>query len=260
MTTITPATPTRTEAAHADASVRPAAARVHATAGRHGATILADLRPAAPWAPRPLPPAGRTARVALVQTTATLCAGDAVALDVTVAAGAALELVETGATVAHDARGGPPARVRIHVRLGAGARLTWLARPLVLAAGCAVERTTDVTLAAGARALLRETVVLGRSGEQPGALSASTRATLAGRPLLHERLDTRDPALLRSPVVAGDAATVDAIALLGQRAPDLPGTSQLHGTGTIWRALSSRATDPDAAAGPVIAAWTTDQS
>ncbi|HEU4701706.1 MAG TPA: hypothetical protein VFS37_04420, partial [Conexibacter sp.] len=91
------------------------AARVVAAAGARGA-VLAELRAAAPWAPRPLPAADGVARVALVQTAAALVAGDAVALDVVVEADAALELIETGATVAHDARGGPAASVRVRVR------------------------------------------------------------------------------------------------------------------------------------------------
>jgi urease accessory protein len=125
----------------------------------------------------------------------------------------------------------------------------------VLAAGCALERTTTVALADGARALLRETVVLGRSGQQPGALRARTRATHAGRPLLVEQLDTACLPVLRSPVVAGDAAVLDTVMLLGARGADLPGAAQLAGPGTLWRALHPRASDPDAAAEPVLAAW-----
>jgi urease accessory protein len=226
-------------------------------------TVLTDLRAAPPWAPRPLadgrgggatPGAGaaRWARVALVQTAATLLRGDRCGLRVVLGPGARLELVETGATVAHDARGGPAARVRVEVELAEGARLRWLGRPLVLAAGCAVERETTVTLAAGAVALLRETVVLGRSGERPGALSSTLRAVHAGRPLLHERIDAGP---LTSPLVAGDASVVDAVLLLGARGTDLPGASQLAGPGTLWRALHRRDVDPDHPARAVADAW-----
>ncbi len=141
------------------------------------ATVLEELRAASPWAPRPLPPApDGTARVALVQTAATLLSGDDCALELEVGDGAALELIETGATIAHDVRGGAPARMRVRIALGAGARLTWLGRPLVLAHGCDLTRTTTIALAPAARLLLRETIVLGRSGEQPGRLDATLRA------------------------------------------------------------------------------------
>ncbi|MDR9372745.1 urease accessory protein UreD, partial [Conexibacter sp. JD483] len=255
------------------------------------ATVLRELRAASPWAPRPLPPdAAGGARVALVQTAATLLSGDDCALDLVVSDGAVLELVETGATIAHDVRGGAPARMRLRIALGAGARLTWLGRPLVLAHGCDLVRETTIALAPAARLLLRETVALGRSGEQPGRLDATLRAFAATAPasaptapafasaapasaataptfataapasattapLLHERLTTADPALLRSPLVAGGAATLDAVILLGARGDDLPGASQLAAEGTVWRALHPRGTDPDGPALAVARAW-----
>ncbi|HST40573.1 MAG TPA: urease accessory protein UreD [Conexibacter sp.] len=222
-------------------------------------TILRDLRPATPWAPRPLPSdsiaTGGGAVVALVQTAATLLSGDDCAIELELGPGAALTMIETGATIAHHVRDGPPARLRVRIALGAGARLEWLARPLVLAAGCDLRRTTTVELAAGARALLRETVVLGRSGEQPGRLDATLRASHTGRALLHERLDTAAPRLLRSPVVAADATTLDAVLLLGARGADLPGSTQLSGPGTLWRALHPRGADPDGPALAVARAW-----
>ncbi len=257
-------TPTRTERPRAAAAdPAPAAARV--VAARAGAaTLLRELRAASPWAPRPLPPAADgSARVALVQTAATLLSGDDCALELEVGDDAALELIETGATIAHDVRGGAPARMRVRIVLGAGARLTWLGRPLVLAHGCDLTRETTILLAPTARLLLRETVVLGRSGEQPGRLDATLHATHAASatppapatPLLHEQLATADPALTRSPLVAGGAATVDSLILLGARGAHLPGASQLAAEGTVWRALHPRGVDPDPPALAVARAW-----
>jgi urease accessory protein len=190
-----------------------------------------------------------------VQTAATLVSGDDCAIELELGPNASLDILETGATIAHHVRDGPPARMRIDILLGAGARLRWLGRPLVLAAGCALHRTTHVDLADGARALLRETVVLGRSGQQPGALTSRMRATLGGRPLLHEQLDTSDLALLRSPVVAGEAEVLDTLLLLGDRGEELPGSTQLAGPGTVWRSLAPRGTDPDGPALAVARAW-----
>lgn len=251
-------TPTPTDAEGRGASSRrptPPAA-IHAER-RGAATTLVELRASPPWAPRPLAGGGPAgwARVALVQTAATLLAGDRCTLHLRLGPGARLEVVETGATVGHHVRGGPAATVTIRIELAAGARLVWLARPLVLAAGCAVARDTEIALADGAQALLRETVVLGRSGQEPGALTATTRAVHAGRPLLHERLEIDAAAPRRSPVVAGDAVTLDTVLLLGARGADLPGSTQLAGPGTLWRALHDRAADPDQAAAQVAAAW-----
>lgn len=302
----TASSPARTVAERAgggrSADRAPAPARVVAerTAGRESAarivaeragsaTVLRELRAAAPWAPRPLPgDRGGAANVALVQTAATLVSGDDCAIELELRPGAALTVVETGATIAHHVRGGAPARLLVRIRLGAGARLTWLARPLVLGAGCAVERTTTIELAEGAQALLRETVVLGRSGEAPGALRSTLRATHTGRPLLHEQLDSAGPApaaspapavgpapatspapaagpapatgpasdaLLRSRIVAGDATVLDTVMLLGARGADLPGATQLAGPGTLWRALGARGADPDGPARAVAETW-----
>ncbi|WP_337061882.1 urease accessory protein UreD [Kineococcus sp. G2] len=182
------------------------------------------------------------ARVALVGARALLLAGDDVHLDVAVGAGCALELVEVAGTVAFDQRGGPPASWRVRVRLGAGARLSWHGEPFVVATGAAVERSTDVELAEGAVALLRETLVLGRTGERGGALLARTRAHLAGRPLLAEDLDLREPALRSSPAVLGAARCVDSVALLGTRPPgEEPDALHLQGPGALARTLTADA-------------------
>lgn len=238
---------------------RAATTLVHAER-RGGRTVLTTLRAAAPWAPRPLRDASGSgaACVALVQTAATLLSGDDARIELVLGDGAALDVVETGATVAHHVRAGPPAALSVAVTLAAGARLRWLARPLVLAHGSAVERETRVALAAGAQALLRETVVLGRSDEPPGALRSRMRAVHDGRPLLHEQLDTDDLAALRSPVVAETAAVLDAIVLLGARGADVPGSTQLAGPGTSWRALHPRGADPEPAAARVVSAWSCD--
>jgi urease accessory protein len=219
--------------------------------------VLADLAGTVPWRPRPLPAVGGAARVALVQTTAMLLRGDDVRLDIDVGPGAHLEVVELGGTIAHHVRAGVPARLTIGVRVGRGATLRWPAQPLVLAAGARLVRTCEITIDAGAVALLRETIVLGRSGESSGALDAHTRVEQAGRPLLDERLDTGDPSLLRSPVVAGPARVLDTVMLLGARPADGEGAFDLAGPGALWRACDGDAAQVDAVASTVYARWAT---
>jgi urease accessory protein len=206
-------------------------------AARRGAgTALTTLDGTEPWQPRVLAASGPLARVALVASRASLLGGDAVVLDVELGAGAALEIVELAATVAHHARGGRAARVDVRVRLGPGARLLWLGAPLIAAAGCRVRRSTEVELAAGAAALLGDALVLGRVGEEPGRARVWTRITLAGRPLLEETLDTAPAWRLRSPVVVGGAAMVEALTLAGVRDPrPPPGALQSHEPATLWR-------------------------
>jgi urease accessory protein len=211
-------------------------------------TVIRELGGVEPWHPRVLRPAGAVARVALVQSRASLVAGDEVALEVELEGGCAVELVELGATLAHHARGGRPARVRASLRLGPNARLIWLGEPLIAAAGCSVERSTQIELAHGAQVLLGEALVLGRAAEEPGRARTRTRITLEGRPVVEETLDTEPAWLLRSSAVAGTAAMVAALTLAGRRDPDAPPAAlQAHEPATLWRGVGPAAMGPAAA-------------
>jgi len=200
--------------------------------------MVTELAGTEPWRPRVLGVAGGLARVALVQSRASLLGGDDVALAIDLDADCALEIVELGATVAHHARGGPPARLSARVRLGPRARLVWLGQPLIAAAGCSVLRSTRIELEAGAGVLLREALVLGRAGEEPGRARAHTQISLEGRPVVEETFDTQPIWLLRSSVVAGGAGMIDALTLGGLRDPDPPaGALQAHEPATLWRSV-----------------------
>ena len=178
--------------------------------------------------------------MALVQSRASILGGDRVELSVTVGEGAELELVELGATLAHDSRGGPSAHVDVDIAVHDGARLTWLSMPLIVAAGADLRRTVGVELTGSGRLLLGETIVLGRAHEPCGALGARTRIACNGRPALDETLETGDPETLRSLVVAGEAKAIGALTLAGIRdeAPP-PGAMQAHGPATLWRATGA---------------------
>ncbi len=176
-------------------------------------------------------------RIALVATQALLLAGDDVRVEVDVTGPVALDLVEVAGTVAHDMRGGS-ARWEVDVRLTAGARLTWLGEPLVVAAGADVVRSTTVSLDAGSTATLRETVVLGRTGEAGGSLALTTRATRDGLPLLVEDLDL-SPAGRGGPAVLGPHRCLDSLVTLGHRLPEGPDVLQLEGPGSVARWLGA---------------------
>ncbi len=79
---------------------------------------------------------------------------------------------------------------------------------------------------AGAVACLRETLVLGRTGETGGAirstLSVARRAT---RLLLVEDLDLTDPGTTSLPGLIGAARVLDTVALLGMQRPDRTGAA-----------------------------------
>ncbi|GGD13419.1 urease accessory protein UreD [Nocardioides daphniae] len=195
------------------------------------------------------------ARVALVPERALLLAGDDVALHVTVGRGLRLELVETGGTVAYDMRGGS-ARWATRFTVEPGGCLVHETLPWVSAAGSQVERSLELDLDIGARALLRETLVLGRHGEEPGALTSRTRVRRNGRDVFVEELDSADLAPHRvldqvssygdfhpASVAPGVPAYVRADAIAAHAAPAAPGVTclELASGDTVWRRLDSQA-------------------
>jgi urease accessory protein len=187
-----------------------------------------------------------------VQSRASLLAGDDVELSVEVGEGAALELVELGAIVAHHVRDRAAARVVARVSVAAGGRLIWLGQPLVVGAGALASVCTTVSLGPGAVALRGEAVVLGRAGERCGSVVSSLRIELDGSPLVNETLDTACVSL-RSPVVAGDATMIAAVTLAGIR-DALPGAMQAHGAATLWRDAGA-SVEVAAAAATVAERW-----
>lgn len=190
--------------------------------------------------PRVLRTDATGARVALVATSALLLAGDHPVIELSVGAGCWLEVVDTAGTVAFDGRGGR-ASWTVRIRVAEGGALLWNCEPFVVARGADVRRSTTVDLAAGAVVLLRETVVLGRSGETGGALAVTTRVDHAGRPLLAEDLDLTDPEHRSRPGVLGRHTVLDTVSLLGMRGSSpAPGPARcfaLSGPGSVSRYL-----------------------
>jgi urease accessory protein len=191
------------------------------------------------------------ARVSLVPEGALLLAGDSIEIDISVDAGARLELVEPGGTVAFDMRGGR-ARWDVRIRLGPGAVLTWAGEPFVVAAGADVTRRLTVSLAGGSILATRETLVLGRYGEGPGGLHQHTTVTRDGIPVLVEDLPL-DAAT--APGLLGGQRVVSSVILLGR---DLAGSEatdhryDLDAGGHLWRRLGAQTHEAGLAG-----AWTT---
>jgi urease accessory protein len=134
-----------------------------------------------------LRPAGDA--VYLAQGAAGPLGGDRLELDVEVPPGRSLRLRAVAATLALPSLSGRPARVELLARVGEGASLEFLLEPVVVADRAWVELVTSLELAAGARLLWREEVVLGRYGERGGRVSTRVDAELDGRPLLRTGTD-----------------------------------------------------------------------
>ena len=201
-------------------------------------TTVAELSGTEPWQPRVLCAGTSMARVALVQTRASLLAGDNVRLRVSVGEEACLEVVEIGAMLIHDMRGGPAAVTITDIDVAVGGRLIWLGRPVIVSLGSDARRSVSARLADGGRILLGESVQLGRARHPPGSLSSHTRITHGGQVAVDETLETGDTVTLRSPVVAAAGTMVSSLTLAGTRdpAPPLP-AMQAHLPATLWRSV-----------------------
>ncbi|MET0966308.1 MAG: urease accessory protein UreD [Nakamurella sp.] len=207
----------------------PGRARLLLTDGPIGARILSSTE--------------RGARIGLVAQTALLLGGDHIEIEIDIGPGAWLELVETAGTVVYDAEGVASSWI-VRIRVAEGGRLIWAGEPFVVASGANVRRETVIELGTDAVALLRETLVLGRTGETGGAISSSMRVTHEGRLLLWEDLDLTDQELRSLPGVTGSTRVLDTMALFGRRAPagpELPAGCRfdLDGPGTVARSLTA---------------------
>ena len=206
-----------------DVAAAPGRARVGMSAG--AGTVLV---------PRLLDRTAASARVALVAGGAMLLGGDHLGVSVTVGDGCALELIEVGGTVAYSS-GGRESSWVVDVTLGAGATLLWHGRELVVADDADCVRRLTLALADGARALIRETTVLGRSGERGGRVRLVTDVSYRGEPLLAESVDWHGAYPV--PGICGDHRVLDTVLLAGLAPADPAGGMTLDGPGALARHL-----------------------
>lgn len=188
--------------------------------------------------PRLISRAASTATVALVAGGALLLGGDRVEIDVDVAPGCRLDLTDVGGTVAYDAQG-VSSSWSVRINVGDGGSLSWHGLPLVAATGADVERTMRVDLGIGARALVRETTVLGRSGETGGRVAQRTQVWAGDLPVVVEAFDA--DANRPAPGIIGTHRVVDTVLAVGYRPPVSDVDLQLAQPGAIARFLGTQA-------------------
>ncbi|HEX8157163.1 MAG TPA: urease accessory protein UreD [Solirubrobacteraceae bacterium] len=225
----------------ATASARPRGAGTQAllcvqrTAGGH---VVGRLRRGERLAPRVLDLGSRAVQACVLPTQAGPLSGDHDRVRIVVGAHATLVVRPIAATLALP--GAARTRLELDIDVGPGARLVLEDPPLVVAAGADVERSTTLTLAAGAVAALRETLVLGRAGEPDGRLVSTLRVTDDASVLLHDAL-LLDPATsLKDAHVALPAGhrVAGTLYLLGTDVQDEPRFA-LARAGALRRATAS---------------------
>lgn len=200
---------------------------------------------------------GGWVRIGLLATTALLLGGDVVEIEVSVGEGGRLDLSDIAGTVAYDGRG---RRAAWHVRieLAEGAQLRYRGEPFVVSDGADVHRALSADLADTARMQLRETLVLGRSGETGGRLRSETRLRIdAADVWLEDQLldpdrDRRHPGLL------GDRRVLDSMVIIGTGSVTVPpgavGYALVGARGNVVRYLGT-----ELASSPLPELWSADR-
>ena len=191
----------------------------------------------------------RSCRVGLLATSALLLGGDHVLVEVEVGPGANLELFDVAGTVAYHGRS-RPAAWHTTVRVAGGGSLRWAGEPFVVADGADVLRTLELDLDASATLRLRETLVLGRSGEVGGRLRTRTGIQIDGEPVLLEDQRLDPSGLRRHPGMLGDRRVIDSVLAVGGSLsappPDAVRFDLVGGGGSVTRYLGA-----DLAASPL---------
>lgn len=206
------------------------ATRIAVTAGEPRAHV--ELAVGA-LAPRLISRDSARAHVAVAAAGMVLLGGDEVHIEIDVGPGCSLEIEDVGGTVAYP---GAHSLWSLEVRIGAGATLSWNGLPFVVTDGADVERRSVFTLGVDARAVIRETLVLGRHREQGGRLVSALSVVDGEGPILLERLDADGSA--PEPGVMGGNRVLDAVIAVGFRPPTRPGDLEFDAPGAMARHLS----------------------
>ncbi|WP_435749190.1 urease accessory protein UreD [Microbacterium sp. PMB16] len=187
-------------------------------------------------APRLVSRDGTRAHVAVAAAGMVLLGGDHVHVVVDVGAGCTLQVEDVGGTVAY-----PGARSSwiLEVRIGAGGTLLWRGLPFIVADGASVERRSALTLETDARAVIRETLVLGRYGEQGGQLISALTVIDGDGPILLEELEV--DGTVPEPGVLGHNRVMDAVIAVGFRPPARLRDLEFDRPGAMARHLSDHA-------------------
>ncbi|MEU9119044.1 urease accessory protein UreD [Streptomyces sp. NPDC048506] len=185
-----------------------ATARILAAA-RSGTTALPVLDGDGPFELRRLRSLGTQARVCIVGAMSAPLGGDRLRFEVTVQQGAALHITSAAATLALRGPTSAPATYDVHLTVGDHARLHWLPKPLICAAGSDLRQTWTIDLAPSARLVLREEQILGRTGEPPGHVTTRLTVRRGGRTLLDQQAayGPGEPGWDGPAVLAGNRAT-----------------------------------------------------
>jgi urease accessory protein len=186
-------------------------ARARVVAGPGGPYTAAVLRSDLPIVLRPADDA-----IHIAQGAAGPLGGDDLELSVEVPDGCSLRLRAVASTLVLPSAAGGVARITIKATVGAGAFLELLLEPVVVADHASVELVTEIDLAADARLVWREEVVLGRHGERGGEATTRVDVLRDGLPLLRNGFRVSgDDAVTHGPSLIGPGRAVGSLLAVG---------------------------------------------
>ena len=217
-------------------------ARARVVAGPGGPYTAAVLRSDLPIVLRPADDA-----IHVAQGAAGPLGGDDIELSVEVPDGCSLRLRAVASTLVLPSAAGGAARITIRAVVGDGGSLELLLEPVVIADRASVELVTQIELAASARLLWREEVVLGRYNEQGGDAVTRIDVLRAGLPLLRTGsrfiggdVVTHGPAVLGRARAAGSLLRIGCDVRDGEPQPE-SALLALAGGGQLFTAVASSA-------------------
>ena len=152
-------------------------------------------------------PRGRELEAVIVNTAGGIAGGDRFDFDISVGENASLVVSSAAAEKVYRSLG-PEAAIGVMLTVAAGASLAWLPQETILFDRARMRRTIDVKLAADARLILAEALVLGRTAMNESVAEGSMfdwwRVRRAGRLVFAEglRLDGAMSAKLAETAVA----------------------------------------------------------
>ena len=161
-------------------------------------------------------PGGSAPEVVLINTAGGVTGGDRIDWRLEAGPGAALVATTQAAERVYRSAGGA-ARIETRLTLGPGARLDWLPQETILFDGGRLDRSLEVEMAADARLLALETLVLGRAAQRrdgaAGAVSDQWRIRRGGR-LVHAEALRLDGDVARATAGAATLGGARALATL----------------------------------------------
>ncbi len=200
--------------------------RLGFVADADGTTRLTTLYQAGSGKARlPRAPTGAPPLAVLLNTAGGLTGGDRFLTEVSIGDGAAAVVTTQAAERVYRRLRGT-ARVETKLVVGGGARLSWLPQETIVFDGAGLERSLDISIAAGARLIACEAIVLGRAamGETVRQVEVRDRwdITLNGRLVFADRLRLVGDAaaILAGPATGGGARAIATLVMAGEGAAE----------------------------------------